>query len=341
MNFLFRCNLYFIFPLILLCSISLKAQETSDSTFYGNVVLNFNTDSALAIINNNFQESKSVNNHDTLRIKSGLTSIKLSVINDYLFEKIFVLKKDSTVVIDHKFKNLPFSKELINGNYALRKALGANLLIITDDQSDIILNDTNIGKGYAFTNGNVGENNLEIAIPISSSSSSYSRKESFSNSDLSFKIVEKYVKPKKGLSKKLAFIPGASQTYKYQNNKASFIKIGLAISIVSVSTFELKYRKNRSEFNTVLVDYQQSPDPNEVTKLGNRLDVLNDRLESDALFRNVSVITLASIYLYNIFDGIFTKPVMGYRDEKPLKFYFESNEFSKLGGTFQFSIPSK
>ncbi len=129
--------------------------------------------------------------------------------------------------------------------------------------------------------------------------------------------------------------------YKHQYNKSSFIKIGLALSVISVSTFELKYRNNRSEFDDLIVDYRESNAPNEVTKLGNRLDILDDRLKSDALFRNLSLFTLISTYLYNVIDGIYTKPTMGYRNKKPLHFYFDSEDFSAIRGTVKFSIPAQ
>tara|TARA_R110002124_G_C8962150_1_gene514181 strand:+ start:3960 stop:4616 length:657 start_codon:yes stop_codon:yes gene_type:complete len=211
---LIAIRLFFLFSILFYFNLTVGAQHSpTDSTTYGSVILNFNTDSALTIINNQFREAKMIGSGDTLHLKTGLTSIKLSVIHDFLFEEIFVLKKDSTFSLTHQFKNQPLSKELLDGNYAARNAFGANLLIITDEQSNIVLNNKDIGTGYVFTNGLIGENNLVVSIPKHNSKFNFNTSNEFSNSDLSFKIIEQYVKPDKSRSRKIALIPGASQAY--------------------------------------------------------------------------------------------------------------------------------
>ena len=134
-----------VLTFILLCFLS-KVFAQVDTTFFGSIKFDLNVEEAILILNNDFRDAYPISNGQTVQVKSGLTSVKLSILNDYLFEKQFQLEKDSLVVISHTFDSLALSKEVLKGNYAARYYLGANALLITDTESNIFLNEKMLGR---------------------------------------------------------------------------------------------------------------------------------------------------------------------------------------------------
>ncbi len=321
-----------------------NAQETpnkADSIEYGYIEFDMNVDSALMILNNQFDNMLWVKNNEFIRVKAGLTSIKLSVIHDFLFEEQFDLKQNSKYTISHDFRTTPISKEVLNENYAARKILGYNLLVITDATTEITLNNETPGIEYLFANGEVGKNIIELKQASTFNSAFYTSTYEFENSDRRFQIVEKYISPKKSRARQLALVPGLSQTYKYEPIKALAIQIGFASTLVATSTFELRYRKNKRDFDDLLERYNESVSPISATALGNELEKTHDRLETDARIRNISLISLISIYAYNLFDAFFNEPKIGYRSEKPVEFFINSDSYTSLNGGVKINLSGR
>ena len=273
-----------------------QSSSTENLDTPGLIRFEFNVDSAFLIVNNQFDEMRWIKNGDSISLKKGLTSIKLSVIHDYLFEEVFTLKPGEDKTITHNFKNLPLTKKVLTGNYAARQLFDANLLVVTDEKSEIILNKEYVGTEYAFTNGELGKNEIEVKNPSFYSSAFFTSTVNFNNSDRTLKVIERYIKPRKSRSRQLALLPGFSQAYKYEFLKSNLIRIGLAVAFVSTSTFEIKYRINKKEFDDLLFDYQNTQSFITATGLGNKLEELEPKLERDALIRNISLFSLISVY---------------------------------------------
>jgi len=333
------------FPVLLLIlsfNASVLAQsnleEAIDSTKFGTVFFDLNVDSALLIVNNQVVEAGFVENGDSLQIKIGLISIKLSVLHDFLFEKQFYLEEDSTEILTHNFQFLSLTKELLNNNFAARILFNSNALLITDEGSELILNDQNKGTSFSFLDTKTGENILVSSIIAGKKYTFDSKKTKFRNSDYRFTIVENYVKPDFNKARMLAFFPGSSQAYKNQEIKSTLIRIGIGIAIGSVSTHELIYRKRKRDFEDILPKYQTSVNLNEATKLGNDLEDVHTKMERNVNIRNLSLLTALSLYSYSIIDGFISKPRYGYREVKPIEFYLSSDELNQLSGTLNFNF---
>ena len=265
-------NNLIVIALIVLHSSVLAQASKSDPDSTSKVVIKINTDEALLIINNRFSESFMVANNDTVEVPSGIVSIKLSVINDYLYEEAIDVRPNSIAVIEHEFEPKPITKDILTGNYAARKKLNANVLIISDEGSDIYLNDDLIGNEYFLGNAASGSNDLEIRNSKAYSSMLIYRFNSFDNSDYSFKIVEHYIKPDLKTSRTLAFLPGFSQDYKYQGFKSLLIRIGTGASFAAMSTFQIKYWIEKKDYDDYLKKYENSISEPEATGLGDILD---------------------------------------------------------------------
>lgn len=326
----------------MLPGIILHAQNLSDTTEtqngFGTINFSLNVDSALLIINNQFDEAHFINNKSTIEVKTGITSVKLSVLHDYLFEQVLTIKKGTVVTISHEFEKLPLTTDLLNGNYAARRYFGANLLIISDEESEISLNGDVIGKEYIFLDGPVGDNSVSVKSPREGASLFFFNTRKFTNSDHSLRIIQNYIKPEKKLSKKLAFIPGFSQAYKYENVKASVIRVSMISSALALSSLEVKYRIDKKKFDSDLKEYRETLNTSLATTLGNDLDDQSSKLDRLALFRNISLATLITVYTYNVLDGIFHKPKIGYLEKKPIQFYLSSGQLSRIDATFKVSF---
>tara|TARA_R110000868_G_scaffold378658_7_gene644213 strand:+ start:8083 stop:9111 length:1029 start_codon:yes stop_codon:yes gene_type:complete len=329
---------FFLFSTGILVSAQDSTEMSSDTLKYGIVILEFNTDSALAVVNNQYQEPLFVKNGDSIKVKTGNTSIKLSVIHDYIFEKIFNVIEDSIYNISHDFEFLPLTKKVLNGNLAARQFFNANLLVITDEESDIYLNDELVGREFAYLDAPTGTNSIQAKSSTSYQSLYISNRSRISNSAYYFRIVERYIKPKESTSKALAFLPGFSQAYKYQGNKASLIRISMGTTFLSLSTFSIKYRLDKNKYDDLLDRYNNSVSNSEVTALGDQLVKKEKSLHNAALIRNISLYALSGIYIYNVLDGLFNKPKSGYRKTKPYSFYLGSDELSSLSFNFNLEL---
>ncbi len=310
----------------------------TDSTTYGSIKFDLNVDEVLLIHNNKFDEARIIKNGETISVTTGRTSIKLSILQDYLFEEQFVLKEDSLVIVSHEFDLKPISKEFLQHNYAARYYLNSNILLISDDESALFLDDEQIGFGYTFTNTEIGSQLFRAEIKNQDGSLFDAKQSSFRNSDRSFLIVENYVKPDQKKARWLSIVPGASQHYKNQEIKGLLIRTGIALVVASTVTFELAYRKDKSEFDDIRQAYNESNNSNEATALGDDLDRVNSKIESKTKLRNLSLLTGLSIYGYNVLDAFFSKPKLGYREKKPIEFYLDTIGFNQLGGTLSINL---
>lgn len=323
-----------VLTFILLCFLS-KVFAQVDTTSFGSIKFDLNVEEAILILNNDFRDAYPISNGQTVQVKSGLTSVKLSILNDYLFEKQFQLEKDSLVVISHTFDSLALSKEVLQGNYAARYYLGANALLITDTESNIFLNEKMLGREYSFVDAKTGINNFTAT---STNKRGISKLVEFRNSDYTFTVVENYVKPSRKRAAKLAFVPGFSQVYKSQELKGLLFQTSFILAALSTSTYELIFRSKKREYDDIYSKYTASINSAEATTLGDQLSDKNDELKQISLIRNISLVAVLSIYSYNIVDGFLSKPKSGYREVKPIEFYINSYNNSTLMGTLNFNF---
>lgn len=335
-------QLFFFLVFLTLPSAILHAQNLSDTTetqnTFGTINFSLNVDSALIIINNQFDEARFIKNESSIKVKTGIVSVKLSVLHDYLFEQVLTVQKDTVITVSHEFEKLTLTKDVLNGNYAARRHFDANLLIISDEESEISLNDNVIGKEYVFLDSPVGDNIVSVKSPKEGTSLFFFNTRKFTNSDYSLRVIQNYIKPDKDLSRMLAFLPGFSQAYKYENVKASVIRVSMISSALALSSLEVKYRIDKKKFDSDLKEYRETLNTSLATTLGNDLDDQSSSLDRLALFRNISLATLISVYTYNVLDGIFHKPKVGYLEKKPIQFYLSSGQLSRIDATFKVSF---
>lgn len=326
----------FLIPLIVLISsfISIYAQENDElrpsTTSFGTLVFDFNVDSALVILNNQYRDAFYVYKGDTVNVKTGETSIKISVMHDYLFEKVLTVIEDSLFIINHDFQFLPLTKKVLNGNFAARRYFNANLLVITDEDSDIYLNEELVGKEFVYLNAPTGNNLVQARNSTTYQSLYVKNSVQITNSDFSFRIIERHIKPLESTSKTLSFLPGFSQAYKYQGTKALFIRASLGTLFAALSALEVKYRIDKKEYDDLLFEYRTTKNSSNATNLGDILETKDDNLKTLARYRNISLFTLIGTYVYNIADGLISKPKSGFRQKKPYSFYLDTDSQNNL-----------
>ena len=321
---LFR-SIFWLAVLSICATHSVLSQPDSVIVDSANITFKFNVDEALLILNNQFDEARFVKNDEKITTKAGLTSVKLSIIHDYLFEEQFELNPDTNIVVTHNFQHLPLTQKVLDYNYAARKILGYNLIVITDDESFISINADSIGTGFTALNVETQETDLTLENQNHEMSLYYDNFSKINTSSYSLRVIQRYMTPDKRQSKLLSVIPGYSQAYKYEFNKAIAIRLGLGVSLVGLTTFQVLYKNEKKDFDNNFLRYTNSTVESEVTELGNTLDDQKTTLDSFAKIRNISMISALTIYAYNLIDGIFHYPKNGYRKTKPIEFYLDSN----------------
>lgn len=319
-----------LFFISLFVSQNIFAQNEGEASDSASITFELNVDEALLILNNQFDEARFVKNNETVVTRAGVTSIKLSVVHDFLFEKQLLLTPDTSIIISHTFNQLPLSKEVLDGNYAARKYFDANLLVISDEQVDIYLNDEKVGSEYVFANIPQGKNVVSTQFNSPFQSIYHQSISNINTTSFSLRVVEQNIKPLKSTSRKLAFLPGFGQAYKYQPVKANIIRALLGGSLLLTSSFEIKYRQDKQTYDEQLTKYNNSISGIEATGLGDQLVDLDKQLKSTALIRNISLFALLGTYAYNVLDAYYAKPKMGYHKPKPYHFYLSSENIDGI-----------
>jgi len=94
--------------------------------------------------------------------------------------------------------------------------------------------------------------------------------------------------------------------------------------VASFTTFNSNYKSNKSEFNSVLEDFNNTTDENRLLMLGNRLESLESKVGRNLTFKNISLGALFLIPVTSFLDQWFFEPKGGYRQQNrsvKLRFY--------------------
>jgi hypothetical protein len=299
-----------------LFSISLKAQNITD---YGYLKFKLNVDSATLVANNNYYELRKVANGDSVKLPPGTNLINLSVPFDKKKERYIPIYADSTIILAHDFKKNNFVAEAMNDNVAARYYFDSNVMILTDDESEVFLDDTLMGKGFVKFSMKKASAQITIRNP-------YFGKKNYPLKIRGHRVNfrEFYRRPKESTARAFAFIPGAAQFYKRQSLKS--LAFAGASSFLFISTFK-KFNTYQSAYNTFKTyksKYKVAQTESQAKKWGDLAELQQNKVRKIDNQRKIFLISSILVYAYNVYDGINSKPVGGYQnDNKPFRFYIE------------------
>lgn len=269
-------------------------------------------DSFYVVFNENFETVFHVASGDELAVFPGV--YKVRIIKKYHLDFTF-----NQVIVENQTRHAPanmisfqdrMDSRLKTQSSYPRLFWGGRIMVLTDAETTLFVNDEEVGSGYAILN----EDEEFILKGIHSSGNNFRRNISVGDGD-KFLYIRQYNRPSRFSAYGLSFIPGASQLYKYQNKKAVVLTTAFSLTAGAGILYDFKYRKKNQKYTETRINYFDETIPQKAFELGNEVEVLFEQAQTLSTVRNSLLIGTAVIYLINVIDG-FTEPALGFRGRK-------------------------
>lgn len=302
-----------------LFTLSVTAQETIAAQDSGRVEIVFNAPSAYLVVDNDFDKIRSITSGESVTLLAGTRYISLALPHTKPSKTYVRVLKDSTIEYSVEFSHEELTPAVFNNNFATAAYYNANIMVLTDPDTEIFYSDSLVGSGFAIVNS-------EMRFPeITLIDNQGYKKNVSARIPGQFSVTEYYVRPEKAKSRSYSIVPGASQFYKNQPLK------GLAFSLGSVGFATLsflnsqKYNSDLDSYYKLLVEYRSTEVESEAFRLGNELEVANDDLRSLDRSRKLFLGLAITAYVGSIVDAFLSTPKGGYSNPKPIEFYLNQD----------------
>ncbi len=242
------------------------------------------------------------------------------------FKTIEVIEEGKTTVIEHRFRLREPSTVTLSDNLATKPYYGSNLIIVSDDDSEININGEYLGLGAVKLNYRTGPVDVMINNP-STGEQSYSGKITNLPAEKAI-VINAYTKPVKSYSRIYGAMPGLSQWYKRQKLKSALISGGfLALGGITLQRNSL-YNQELTEFNRIQNLYNRATTEDQALDLGDQLEAQQSVTKRIDNQRRVFLGLTSLLYVFNLYDAFFDIPESGFRDRTDFEFYFQQNSVS-------------
>lgn len=303
----------------------------------GFVKFQFNTDSAYVVQGTSYFDLYKVASEDSLQLNVGTQILKLFTPADKsgsIYVRIF---KDSTITLTHTFNTGKITPESIDNNVAARYYYDANVMVVSDEDSEIYFNGEYQGTGFAKFNtlGNLGE--LEIKNPDFGQT-----KRRLNVPDQSLNFIRNDLRPIKSVSRFYSIFPGGSQLYKKQHLKAALFSASTVALFTYAGIKSSEYNKELDVFNEYQEKYDNAATEQDALRLGDLTESHQNKVQRLDNQRKYLLLTGLLIYGYNIYDAFISTPAGGYaKNDKNLEFYLSQEQVSgitKTSGTLRYNF---
>ncbi|MBD3615128.1 MAG: hypothetical protein HUJ22_01050 [Gracilimonas sp.] len=288
--------------------------------------VNTNTDSFYVQSSNNRNGILRIASGDSILYQPGNRLIRISHPYSKEWSTRKTIEEGKTTVIEHNFDLMEPSIETLSANIATKPHYGSNLFIVSDDDSEIIIDGEEIGSGAVKLNYRTGPVHVSI-------NNSKTGKHAFTDKITNISsekavVINAYTKPLRSYSRMYGVFPGASQWYKRQKLKSALISGGfLVLGGITLQRNNL-YNQELSEFNRIEKLYSAADTEERALKLG---DQLEDQQEVTKRVDNqrIAFFSLTSLlYVFNLYDAFFDVPESGFQEKTDIEFYFQQNSIS-------------
>lgn len=320
-----RANLASRFEMM---SDSMYTARQSDDTDYQSSYLKISTnvDSVyVTILENGIENTnhiKKIGNKDSMLVEPGFRQFTLSHEKsaESSFERLF--SDSTTTVVNHSFLLQTPTLKSLSDNIATEPYYNSNLIIVSDEDSEIMVNGEYQGIGVIKMNMRTGP--VDIVI-----SNKFNNNARFSTSVLNTSsekaiVFDAYAKPEKNKAMLYGFVPGLSQIYKRQKIKGYI----LSSSFVLASYFSLKlnssYNNELDIYNSLEKKYNTTTNEITALTLGNQMEEQYEVVKKNNDQRTALFALTGAIYAYNIFDTLFNTPKGGYRTKTDINLYLSN-----------------
>lgn len=289
--------------------------QDTDSTMqqslkFGYLKIVTNVDSVFARIDRNFKTCRKMRSGDSLRLTVGeykfVVSTKLA--HDHYFN--IEIAPDTTLIYRIDLKSAKSYQTYIQNSAYPRFYWNANLLILTDNDSEVFIGNKRFGRGEVKIDTLAGA--YEITTRHRYAGTTHKKVKLYATR---LEVAEMYNKPLRASAYSLAILPGAKQFY--QNEKLKGIAIfGLfATGAILSYNHHREFRKENQAYLSARYRYLHARSEDEAIKFAPEAQTRFDQTKLIANWRNAFVCATAGIYVLNLFDAL-SSPRGGYRDMK-------------------------
>lgn len=281
-----------------------------------------NVDSLYLSTSSNYNQTKKIASGDSILVTRGFKSVYLA--HEQSTEKIYrrQFSDSSTTVINVNFDLKPPTVISLSDNLATKPAYNANLIVVSDHDSKILVNDLFIGTGAIKMNQETGPVDVTIINDYTGEHTYYSQ---ILNTNYEKAVVlNTYTKPKKSTSRFLVLFPGGSQIYKNQKVKGYALSGSFLVSGVLSFLSNQSYQSELKDFRSLRNKYNLTTNATLALEYGNKLDEQQKILADKDNTRITLFAITGLLYAFNLYDGLFTQPKGGYRNNTKLDLFLNN-----------------
>jgi hypothetical protein len=291
-------SLFIVF--ILLCSTKTLAQQTDIKDAWIKVLPQL--EEFYIVVDRDFENAHLVNRGDSVKVNPGDRHITLvwRTINDHQFTTDVEAGETIERSVYHSFPTHPRSS-------FHTIASQTNLLITTDENSTVYINDRRSGKHLVKTLLNPGNYQLRIEHPELGTL----KKEVKVNS-LNVTEVARFNENPSKLSFATKLLPGAEYIASRRYKRAIFTYVGLGLLTANLIRQNQLYSDKLDEYNEWEELYQDAKTTEDAITYRRNAMMVRDNLDEIGTNYNITLLITAGIYIISTLDAL-RKPKSGYK----------------------------
>jgi hypothetical protein len=281
------------------------------------IILHVDLNSYYIIVDRNFENYKEINKDSIITLPVG--QHELTIVSKNYVDYSFNVNIEEGKTEIHRSSVM---REIIDKNMYKESSYHwvtskVNVVIYTDDDSELFINGESLGKGSTIKDLPNGKHKIESKNTLAGNSSSI-----VNINSKQLKTISIYNRPEKSWSQLLSFFPGASQIYKGQTIRG-YMYIGLTAACIAMA---VKYQVSYVDNNYIYEQYKElyaSGNNNSaiingeivypILENAKKAQDYYDLAKKDALTRDVFIYTTVGMYIINILDALLIEPAGGYR----------------------------
>lgn len=285
----------------------------SDTAGFGylTVKMGEHVDSLYVIVDQRYSSPHFIANGKTVALPAGERYLTVATKRTRDLSFSATVRADEADTVRVSLISEPSREEYLNrSSYPVLRSGGANLLVLTDRDSRVFVDDVPQGMGAAQLRVSPGRHFVRTVH----AESGHTEREVFVQGDPPrLTRTEMHNKPSRAKIRLGSLVPGLGQLYKRQNVKGLALLGGFVVTAVGGAQQHLAFLDRNHEYETTRGLYQRVRSEEEALRLGNESEHLYGAARGAYRRRNVLLGLAAGAYLYSVFDAWLDRPEGGYR----------------------------
>lgn len=290
----------------------LKIESVEPSTFY-------------VVVNGVYENAYRFEGRDSLRLETGIVELKVLKPFHRDINLLTRIEPGKTKSVAIQFNRFATDNLKTFSSYP-RIYYNARHVVVTDFDSEILINGESAGHGFATIDEGFGKYRADITIVPAGSGKQRSKTINLEDG-ADFNSHELFIRPSKVRTRLYSFLPGASQLYKKERLKGYSIIFSTLALAGGVYLFDSEMNRHDRLLQETQIEYNAASTQLRALELGNGLDHHSSRINRNYRLRNTAVAALSAVYLYSFIDGFF-RTNDGYRRGLTIDPYLDFGEQS-------------